>query len=77
METIHLRIEKKGRRGKTVTILQGFTRHADEIEELARKLKSACGTGGTVKDGCVEIQGDFRQQASALLQKLGFSVKGP
>ncbi len=76
METIHLRIEKKGRRGKTVTVLQGFTRHADEIGNLARRIKSICGAGGTTKEGGIEIQGDFRKQASTILRELGFWVKG-
>jgi translation initiation factor 1 len=76
LETIYLRVEKKGRRGKTVTLLEGFTRDPNEIEELVRMIKSACGTGGTVKNGYVEIQGDFRIQAAAFLKKLGFLVKG-
>lgn len=74
MEKLHLRIEKKGRVGKTVTIIEGFTRRTEEITELARKLKSALGAGGTVKNGCVEIQGDFQKQVSTLLQELGFRV---
>ena len=76
METIHLRLEKKGRGGKTVTLLEGFTRRHEELMGLAREIKSACGTGGTVKEGRVEIQGDFRASIASFLQKQGFPVKG-
>ncbi len=76
METIHLRVEKRRRGGKTVTVLEGFTRHADEMKEMARRFKSACGAGGTVKDGRIEIQGDFHQKVSSLLHEWGFFVKG-
>lgn len=76
METIYLRIEKKNRGGKTVTILEGFTRRQEEIKELARRIKSNIGAGGTVKNGCIEIQGDFRKQISVMLQELGLLIKG-
>ena len=76
LEAIHVRIEKKGRGGKTVTVLEGFTRRPEEMMELARQIKSACGTGGTVKEGRVEIQGDFRAVIVVFLQKRGFLVKG-
>src|SRR5579863_5600941 len=76
VETIYLRIDKKNRRGKTVTVLKGFTRREEELQELAREIKSSFGTGGKVENNCIEIQGDFRSPISTLLQKLGFSVKG-
>lgn len=75
METINIQVEKKGRKGKTVTILGGFTRHPDDLAQLARNIKSALGTGGTVKGGCIEIQGNFRTQISNVLKRLGFLVK--
>lgn len=77
METIYLYKENKGRRGKTVTILKGFTRRPEEINEIARQIKSTFGVGGTVKNNCIEVQGDLRVQISARLQELGFKVKGP
>jgi translation initiation factor 1 len=76
METIYLHIEKKGRGGKVVTILKGFTRRSDYLEELTRKIKITCGTGGTVKERIVEIQGDCRNRIGELLQREGFQVKG-
>ena len=59
-----------------VTIIEGFTSHRDRIEELARILKINCGTGGTVKNNSIEIQGDFRKQASEFLKNNGYLVKG-
>jgi translation initiation factor 1 len=76
METIYIRIEKKGRRGKTVTILDGFTRSSSELEDLASQMKKACGTGGTIRDGIIEIQGDCRQNLTDFLKKQGFAIKG-
>ena len=52
----------KGRRGKTVTIISGLPGRAEELSELARDLKRLCGTGGAVKEGVIEIQGDRRDQ---------------
>lgn len=76
METIYIRIEKKGRRGKTVTALDGFTRRPSELEELASQMKKACGAGGTVRNGIIEIQGDCRQRLAVFLKKQGFAIKG-
>jgi translation initiation factor 1 len=76
MESIHLRIEKKGRKGKIVTIIEGFTSHRERIEELARVFKINCGTGGAVKNNAIEVQGDFRKQASEFFKSNGFLVKG-
>jgi translation initiation factor 1 len=76
METIYIRIEKKGRGGKTVTVLDGFTHRLSELEDLASHMKNFCGTGGTVRDGIIEIQGDCRQSLAAFLKKQGFAIKG-
>jgi translation initiation factor 1 len=76
METIHLRIEKKGRGGKTVTILEGFTRDSAFLEKIARSIKQSCGTGGTLKGQSIEIQGDFRQRIRELLRSQGFDTRG-
>jgi translation initiation factor 1 len=75
-ETVRLRIEKQGRGGKTVTVAEGFTRHLSDLEDLARRLKKSCGTGGTVRWGIVELQGDCRERVRPLLEKEGFRVKG-
>lgn len=76
METIRLHIEKQGRGGKTVTVIEGFTRRAEELEDIARDLKRSCGTGGTVRASIIEIQGDARERLRVLLADLGFNVKG-
>ena len=68
-----LRVEKKGRSGKTVTVAGGFIGIGQpEKEQLAKKMQKACGTGGTVKDGCIEIQGDKREAVAKILADAGF-----
>ena len=67
--------ETAGRRGKGVTTVFGLPLSERELFDLAGKLKQRCGTGGTVKDGRIEIQGDNRDRVMAELEKLGFQVK--
>jgi translation initiation factor 1 len=67
--------ETKGRKGKGVTVVTGVPLAADRLGELASKLKRSCGSGGTVKDGVIEIQGDHRDLLVAELAKLGWTVK--
>lgn len=76
MNTIFLRIEKKGRGGKTVTVLEGFTQDKSHLEGLSSRLKQSCGTGGTLRERIIEIQGDFRLRIREILLKEGFQVKG-
>ena len=65
--------ETAGRGGKTVTVVQGFTGIGQaEKEELAKKIQKACGAGGTVKQGRIEIQGDQRATATRILAAAGF-----
>jgi translation initiation factor 1 len=71
-----LRLEKKGRGGKTVTVVAGLPRNAAFLAALASELKRACGTGGTAADEAVEIQGDQRERLRPLLVAKGYSVKG-
>ncbi|MBF0501405.1 MAG: stress response translation initiation inhibitor YciH [Candidatus Riflebacteria bacterium] len=72
---VRLRREMKGRGGKTVTTISGVSGGEAVLDDLAKKLKKRCGTGGTVKDGVIEIQGDHRDVISAELQKAGYTVK--
>ena len=67
--------ETKGRRGKGVTIISGLPLDGNGLTELASKLKSRLGTGGTVKDGRIEIQGDHRDRIIQELEGLGYRVK--
>ena len=71
-----LRLEKSGRGGKSVTVVDGLPKNRDFLRELAGHLKRACGTGGTAGEGCVEIQGDRREVLRPLLAARGFTVKG-
>jgi translation initiation factor 1 len=72
-----LRMEKKGRGGKAVTVVDGLPNNTDFLKDLCQELKRTCGTGGTVgEDGTVELQGDLRARVREFLGKKGFVVKG-
>lgn len=72
---VRVRRETKGRGGKTVTVVTGLPGDDGAIAVLAGELKRRCGTGGTVKDGVVEIQGDHSDLLVAELARHGFAVK--
>lgn len=74
--TLKLRMEKKGRGGKTVTVVYELPENPDYFKKLAKKLKSHCGTGGNFKNGQIDIQGEQREKIRAFLEKEGFQVKG-
>ncbi|WP_020209361.1 stress response translation initiation inhibitor YciH [Gilvimarinus chinensis] len=67
--------ESKGRGGKVVSAVKGLPLQGAELKALAKKLKQACGTGGAIKDGVIEIQGDHRDTLKDALEKAGYSVK--
>ncbi len=71
-----LRMEKKGRGGKMVTVVDGLPRNAAFLKDLCQDLKRTCGTGGTAVDGTIELQGDLRERVRESLLKKGFVVKG-
>ena len=71
-----LRIEKAGRGGKTVTVVDGLPANDAFLKELLQELKRACGCGGAVRDNGVELQGDLRERVRAWLVKKGHAVKG-
>ena len=71
-----LRMEKTGRGGKIVTDVYDLPRNQAFLKALASELKRACGTGGTVVENTVEIQGDLRDRIRAALEKKGWTVKG-
>jgi protein-tyrosine phosphatase len=72
---VRLGRETKGRRGKGVTTVSDVPLDEAGLLELATKLKNRCGTGGTVKDGVIEIQGDYRDRLAAVLEGIGYRVK--
>ena len=71
-----LRMEKKGRGGKTVTVVFGLPNNAEFLKTLCGELKRACGCGGAVTDDGVELQGDLRDRVRAQLERKGYIVKG-
>lgn len=67
--------DKKQRGGKEVTVIEGFQGDPDDLEALGKAIKTHCGTGGTVKEGLILIQGDQRQKVTAYLEKKGYRYK--
>ena len=74
-QTARIRREKKGRGGKQVTVIMALELAPEDMKELTKQLKQKCGTGGAVKDGSIEIQGDQRQRIAEELQKMGYKTK--
>lgn len=74
-QQIKVRREKQGRKGKTVTTLFEFQASDNQREQLAKDLRRSLGTGGTVKDGVIELQGDQLDKAAHLLTKLGYKPR--
>jgi len=65
----------KRRYGKTVTVVEGFNAGEIDVDDLARKLKTKCAAGGTVKDGKIELQGEHRKKVQKTLEDMGFPVE--
>ena len=74
-QTVYLHRDSKGRGGKAVTLVKKLILSDEDMKELATKLKQVCGSGGTVKEGVIEIQGEHREKIAEALRKLGFKVK--
>ena len=74
-QRLHVRMERSGRGGKTVTVVDNFVGSDDDLQALGRTLKTKCGVGGTAKDGQIIIQGDFRERIATLLKELGYPAK--
>lgn len=72
-QKLRVSIEKKGRGGKTVTLIKGFVGTGDDLKELAKSLKSQCGVGGTAKEGEIIIQGEFKQRIIDILKAKGYT----
>ena len=72
---VRVSLQTKGRGGKSVTVVKGLPLDALALAALAKQLRAACGSGGTVKDGVVEVQGDHVATVLAALQKQSYNVK--
>ena len=74
-QNLEAHYSKKGRAGKPVTVIKCFKGNRDEMKELAKILKNKCGVGGSVKDGEIIIQGEYRDKITIILEGMGHSVK--
>lgn len=74
-QTLQVFLDRKNRGGKTATVVKGFIGSAEDLNDLGKSLKSACGVGGSVKDGEIIIQGEKRDKVMDLLNKKGYKTK--
>jgi translation initiation factor 1 len=74
-QTVYLHRQTKGRGGKTVTLVKNLQLSPKDLKALAKTLKNACGSGGTIKDGVIEIQGENRSRIAETLKNAGYNVK--
>ncbi len=74
-QAVYLHRESKGRGGKTVTLVKNLVLSDADLKSLTKRLKQVCGSGGTSKDGMIEIQGEHREKIAAAMEKMGYKVK--
>jgi translation initiation factor 1 len=74
-QTAYVHRDSKGRGGKVVSLVKGLALSEADLTALARQIKQVCGSGGTVKEGVIEIQGDHREKIAEVLRRLGYKVK--
>ncbi|MCC5640655.1 translation initiation factor [Nostoc sp. CHAB 5844] len=74
-QNLRIQATRSGRKGKTVTVITGFQTKPETLADLVKQLKTQCGTGGTVKDNTIEIQGEHKQKILEIVTKLGYKAK--
>ena len=74
-QNLRVQATRSGRKGKTVTVINGFQHKPETLTLLLKQLKAKCGTGGTVKNDTLEIQGDHKEKLVTLLSEMGYRVK--
>jgi translation initiation factor 1 len=74
-QNIRIQATRSGRKGKTVTIITGLQHNPETLTKLLKQLKNQCGSGGTIKDNNLEIQGDHKQKLLEIMIKLGYKAK--
>ena len=75
LQKVIVSLDRKARGGKSVTVIEGLSMAQKDMEALLRQLKAGLGTGGTLRDACLEIQGDHRDALMLTLQKMGYRPK--
>lgn len=74
-QLLYVSLDRKKRKGKEVTLVEGFVGAEDDLKALAKLLKQKCGVGGSVKDGEILVQGNFKDKIASLLQEMNYKVK--
>lgn len=74
-QNLKIEASRKGRKGKTVTVISGFQTSNETLEKLVKQLKTQCGSGGTLKEDTIEIQGEHTEKLVEILTKLGYKAK--
>jgi translation initiation factor 1 len=74
-QNVRVQTSKSGRKGKIVTMITGFQSKSETLEKLLKQLKTQCGSGGTIKENTLEIQGDHKQKILQLLTEMGYKAK--
>jgi translation initiation factor 1 len=73
-QKLYVSIDRKSRKGKSVTLVEGFIGQAEDLKELSKTLKKSCGVGGTAKDGEIVVQGEFKDKVAKILVDMGYNT---